>query len=145
MFSRKDQVRSKGDSSKSLPWYGSLIHGIFGMAILKTYFLENLATGGCYDGKTVGHGGRSEFRRNIPQWRGCSSTLQVGPRASLQCLTRTAAKSLAQGDVASACVIFRGYTIHASGPSDHGLQGYRVSSLCCPRCVAVTGAQKRSI
>ena len=138
-------------------FYGSLIHGILGMAILKTYFLENLATGGCYDGKTVGHGGRSEFRRNIPhggrsefrrnipQWRGCSSTLQVGPRASLQCLTRPAAKSLAQGGVASACVVFRGYTIHVSGPSDHGLQGYRVSSLCCPRCVAVTGAQKRSI
>lgn len=40
------------------------------------------------------------------------------------------------------CLACREHTIPSSGPSNQGLQGYRVSSLRCPRYGAVTGAQK---
>ena len=52
-------------------------------------------------------------------------------------------RGLAQGDVAPVSVTCWEHTIPSSGPSDQGLQGYRVSSLLCPRYVAVTGVAKR--
>lgn len=54
-------------------------------------------------------------------------------------------RGLAQGDVAPVSVTCWEHTIPSSGPSDQGLQGYRVSSLLCPRYVAVTGVAKRLI
>ena len=54
-------------------------------------------------------------------------------------------RGLAQGDVAPVSVTCWEHTIPSSGPTDQGLQGYRVSSLLCPRYVAVTGVAKRLI
>ena len=54
-------------------------------------------------------------------------------------------RGLAQGDVAPVSVTCWEHTIPSSGPSDQGLQGYRVSSLLCPRYVAATGVAKRLI
>jgi hypothetical protein len=54
-------------------------------------------------------------------------------------------RGLAQGDVAPVSVTCWEHTIPSRGPTDQGLQGYRVSSLLCPRYVAVTGVAKRLI
>ena len=80
------------------------------------------------------------FREGVPPQLELACGVQPG-KAARMCHER----GLAQGDVAPVSVTCWEHTIPSSGPTDQGLQGYRVSSLLCPRYVAVTGVAKRLI